>query len=254
MKKWLAVVFAAGLLLYPFAGIAQDYGPQTSQGQQVPPVAQVLVREGDFAIGLAAELNLGNPANEAEAEDMLVRAGVSPLNGWIPDYPMTPEIIGQVADSIAAAAGEGKLLMNAGDATTVLYSLASQMNLPAPAGPGAGAAPEVQSNPTVVNNYYYDEGPPIISYYPPPVDYVYLYDWVPYPVVWFGFRFPGFYICHNFTTRVIVHDGPFAGRRAIVSNRIIDPVTRTVTAIDPVVRTSTGWVRPMTALRSGNGQ
>jgi hypothetical protein len=254
MKKWLAIVLAAGLFLYPFAGFAQDYGPQTSQGQQVPPVAQALVREGDFAIRLAAELNLGNPANEAAAEDMLVQAGVSPLNGWISDYPMTPEIIGQVADSITAAAGEGKLSMNAGDATTVLYSLASQMNLPAPAGPGAVTAPEGQSDPTLVNSYYYDQGPPIISYYPPPADYVYLYDWVPYPVVWFGFWFRGFYICHNFTTSVIVRHGPFEGRRAIVSNRIIDPGRRTVTAVDPVVRTSTGWVRPMTALRSGNGQ
>ena len=99
-------MLAAGLLLYPFAGFAQDYGSQTSQTQQAPPVAQTLVREGDFAVKLAAELNLGNPPNEAAAEDMLARAGVSPLNGWISDYPMTPEIIGQLGDSITAAAGK----------------------------------------------------------------------------------------------------------------------------------------------------
>ncbi|MGE5174552.1 MAG: hypothetical protein ACM3MD_12070 [Betaproteobacteria bacterium] len=254
MKKWLSVVLTAGLLLYPFAGFAQDYGPQTSQRQQAPPVAQTLVREGDFAIKLAAELDLGNPANEAEAEDMLARAGVSPLNGWISDYPMTPEIIGQLGDSIAAAAGEGKLPMTAGEATKGLYSLASQMNLPTPAGPGPGTAPEGQSNPTVVNNYYYDQGPPIISYYPPPADYLYLYAWVPYPVFWWGFWWPGFFICHNFTTTVVVSNGVFVGRTAIVSNRFIDPVTRTVTRVDPVVRTSTGTVRPMTALRTGSGQ
>ena len=69
MKKWLSILTAASLLLYPFAGFSQDYRPQTSQRQQAPPVAQTLVREGDFAIKLAAELNLGNPPNEAAAED-----------------------------------------------------------------------------------------------------------------------------------------------------------------------------------------
>jgi hypothetical protein len=254
MNKWLSVMLAAALLLYPFAGIAQDYGPQTSQKQQAPPVAQTLVREGDFAIKLAAELDLGKPENEALAEDMLARAGVSPLNGWISDYPMTPEIVGQLGDSIAAAAGEGKLPMTAGEGTRGLYSLALRMNLPTPAGSGAGTMPEAPTNPTVVNNYYYDQGPPVVSYYPPPADYVYLYDWVPYPVFWFGFWFPGFYICHNFTTTVIVSNPVFVGRRAIVTNRIIDPVTRRVTVVDPVVRTSTGTVRPVTALRSGSGQ
>jgi len=254
MKKWLSIMMTASLLLYPFAGVAQDYGPQTSKKQQAPPVAQTLVREGDFAIKLAVELNLGNPANEAAAEDILARSGISPLNGWISDYPITPEIVGQIGYSIIAATDEGKLLMTPGEATEGLYSLASQMNLPTPAGQGSGTAPEGSSSPTVVNNYYYDEGPPIISYYPPPADYVYLYDWVPYPAFWFGFWFPGFFICHNFTHTVVVSNVGFVTRTAIVSNRIINPATRTVTAIDPVVRTSTGTVRPMTALRTGSGQ
>jgi hypothetical protein len=254
MKKWLSILLSAGLLLYPFAGFAQDYGPQTSQRQQAPPVAQTLIREGDFAIKLAAELDLGNPPNEAVAEDMLAKAGVSPLNGWISDYPMTPEIIGQLGDSIAAAASQGTLRMTAGEATKGLYSLTAQMNLPTPAGPSAGTAPEGQANPTVVNNYYYDQGPPVISYYPPPADYMYLYGWVPYPVFWFGFWFPGFFICHNFTTTVVVTNTAFVSRTAIVSNRVINPVTRTVTRVDPVVRTSTGTVQATTALRTGSGQ
>jgi hypothetical protein len=149
--------------------------------------------------------------------------------------------------------------MGAGEATKGLYSLASQMNLPTPAGQivgttPAGTAPEEGSNPTVVNNYYYDQGPPVISYYPPPADYVYLYDWVPYPAFWFGFWFPGFFICHNFTHTVVVFNTGFVFRTGIVSNRIINPATRTVTTIDPVVRTSSGTVRAMTALRTGSGQ
>ncbi len=253
MKKWLSILLAAGLLLYPFATFSVDYGSQTSQTQQAPPVAQTLVREGDFAIKLAAELKLGKPTNETEAEEFLAKAGISPLNGWISDYPMTPQIIGQVKDSIAKAAAESKVPMTAAEATKRLYFLTAQLNLATPAGPGT-TAPAAQANPKYVDQYYYDQGPPIVTYYPPPVYYAYLYDWVPFPVFWFGFWFPGFFICHNFTTTVIVTNTAFVTRTAIVSNRFINPVTRTVVVVDPVVRTSTGAIRPVTALRTGSGQ
>ncbi len=260
MKKWLSILTAASLLLYPFATFGADYGSQTSQTQQAPPVAQTLVREGDFAIELAAELDLGKPENEAVAEDMLARAGVAPANGWISDYPVTPEIIAQLRDSITKAADSGKLQMTSREATNGLYSLAGRYSLPVPAGPGnSGTSPAAPTNPTVVNNYYYDEGPPVVTYYPPPPDYVYLYDWVPFPVVWFGFWFPGFFICHHFTTVAVVRTpfvtGPaFVNRRAIVSNVVIDRATGAAAVVDPVVRTSGGTVRPMTALRTEHGR
>lgn len=259
MKKWLSIISAAGLLLNPLATFGTDYGSQASQTQQAPPVAQTLVREGDFAVKLAAELDLGKPENEAVAEEMLAKAGVVPVNGWISDYPVTPEIIAQLKDSITKAADDGKLPMSSGEATKGLYYLTKQLNLPVPAGPGSsGTSPSAETNPTVVNNYYYNEGPPIVTYYPPPADYLYLYDWVPFPVFWFGFWFPGFFICHNFTTVVVtpfvVTNPVFVTRRAIVSNVIINPVTRTVAVIDPVVRTSRGAVQPITALRTGDGR
>lgn len=264
MKRWLSLLTAAGLLLYPFAAFALDYGSQPSQTQEVPPVAQTLVREGDFAIRLVAELDLGNPTDEASAEDVLATAGVVPANGWISDYPMTPDIVGQLQESIARAGAEGKLPMTAEEATRRLYTLTSQMDLPAPAGSGtmpadAQKAPADRTSPTVVNNYYYDQGPPIITYYPPPADYLYLYAWVPFPTFWFGFWFPGFFICHNFTTVVVtrpvfVNQGFIAQRRAVVSNRFIDPVTRRVAVVDPVTRTSGGGVRPRTVLRTESGR
>ena len=266
MRQWLSILLtAACLLFYPFAAFAADYGSQSSQTQQVPPVAQPLVREGDFAIKLAAELDLGNPADEASAEDLLTKAGVVPANGWLSDYPVTPEIIGQLQGSIAKAAAEGGLPMNTDEATRGLYTVASQMNLPVPAGPST-SEPEsqqpsaVQSNPTVINNYYNDQGPPIITYYPPPYYDAYLYDWVPYPAFWFGFWFPGFYICHSFTTVVVIQDHDFDrgrdfdhGRRGIVSNRVIDPITRRVAVVDPVTKTSSGAVRPVSMLRTEQG-
>jgi hypothetical protein len=265
MKKVLSYALAAGLLLNPFAAFAADYGSQLPQTNQAPPVAQPLVREGDFAIKLAAKLDLGLPTNEAVAEEMLAKVGVVPVNGWLSDYPVTPEIVGQLQDAIAKASADGKIPMTTSEATRGLYSLTAEMNLPTPAGAGGAPAegpagstspPEPSTSPAVINNYYYDEGPPVITYYPPPYDYYYLYAWVPYPVFWFGFWFPGFYICHNFTTVAVTH--PFGpgdvGRRHIVTNRVIDPVTRRVAVVEPMTRTSAGAVRPVTILRTGSGR
>ncbi len=270
MKKALSYMLAAGLLLNPFAAFAADYGSQPPQTKQTPPVAQPLVREGDFAIRLAAKLNLGTPTDEAVAEEMLAKVGVVPVNGWLSDYPVTPEIVGQLQDATAKAAAEGKLQMSANEATQGISSLAAEMNLPTPAGPGSASAegpagsalPESSTNPAVINNYYYDQGPPVITYYPPPYDYAYLYAWVPYPVFWWGFWFPGFYICHDFTTVVVSHPYPYygypyhgqVGRRNIVTNRVIDPVTRQVAVVDPTTRTSAGAVRSVTTLRTGSGR
>jgi hypothetical protein len=261
MKKWLTILIAAAaLFLYPFAAGAADYGSQPSQDQKAPPVAQTLVREGDFAIKLAAELDLGKPSDEATAEDMLTAAGVVPVNGWLSDYPMTPEIIGQLRDAVSKTAAEGKLKMNNEEAVKGLYYLTAQMNLPTPAGAatgaeaqqgeGSGQAPAAPSNPSVVNNYYYDQGPPVVTYYPPPYDYGYMYSWVPYPVWWFGFWFPGFFICNDFTTVIV---SPVFFDRRIISNHVIDPVTRRVAIVDPVSR-SGGSIRSTTVLRTAGGR
>jgi len=59
MKTSLTILAAASLFLFPFATFAADNGPQEAQTYEVPPVAQPLVREGDFAIKLAALYGLG---------------------------------------------------------------------------------------------------------------------------------------------------------------------------------------------------
>jgi len=208
------------------------------------------VREGDFAIKLAALYGLGAPANETEAEDLLSSAGVIPLNGWISDYPVTPEILGQLQEAAARAASEGRLPMAADKATQLLYDLASQMNLPVPAGPEStvAAAQTAPAQPDIYN-YYTGYGPPIITYYPPPPAYFYLYAWVPYPVWWYGYWYSGFYICNNFSTTVVVNS-----RTAYVRNRFVDPATRRVVRVEPVTRTGRDTVRHGTVLRTSDGR
>src|SRR5208337_4660466 len=64
--------------------------------------------------------------------------------------------------------------------------------------------PEVSEyeEPSVVEvpeeEYSEDYGPPIVTYYPPPWNYAYLYDWVPWPFWWGGFGFGGFFILGDF--------------------------------------------------------
>ncbi len=223
MSKMLSLVLAVCLLASPFATYAVDYGSQPPQKQQSPPVAQPLVREGDFAMKLAAELDLGNPSDEASAEQMLAEAGVAPANGWISDYPVTPAIIAQLNDSLMFSASKGKLSVSYEDAQQSVVDLAQQMNLPLPTRGSEGATTPASTS--AVNDYYASEGPPVITYYAPPEDYAYMYDWVPFPAFWFGITFPGFFIRHHFRTTVVV--SPFFGfhhlhGRAIVTNRFFD--------------------------------
>jgi hypothetical protein len=207
-------------------------------GTQLPPIAQTLIPEGDFAIKLAEALKVGRPQNEAEAESILASAGISPKNGWIADYPVTPDIIGELQNAIGVAADSGKLPVNKDAALKALEDLAARQGLPVAADTEsqvteAGPPPNDvgYSNPDVINDYYDDQGPPVVTYYPPPPDYGYLYSWVPYPFRCSGFRFGGFYILNDFHRSAFVN-----GRRVTVSNHFVDSKTRRVFSIDPRTR------------------
>jgi len=205
---------------------------------KAPPISQTLIREGDFAINLAESLRLGRAGNEVEAESLLASVGISPKNGWIADYPVTPDIVGELQNSIGAAADSGRLSMNKDAAIKALLDLNVQQGLPVSVGSesqGTEAEPAQSygeySNPEVINNYYYEQGPPVVTYYPPPPDYGYLYSWVPYPFSCSGFWFPGFFVLNDFHRFVHVH-----GRREIISNHVLDPKTRRVFSVDPRTR------------------
>lgn len=210
---------------------------------QTPPVAAPLVREGAFAMKLAEALNVGNPSSEAEAESMLGAVGIAPRNGWMADYPVTPDIIGELRDSVGYAAQAKTISMDKDAALSTLDSVQTTVSLsvkPAPAGPPSGLAPETppgetgaQNYPdqTVVNNYYYDEGPPVVTYYAPPPDYYYLYAWVPYPFWWGEFWFGGFFILNDFHRHFRDHDRGF-----FVSNHFNDIRSHHVFRVDPTHR------------------
>ena len=206
---------------------------------QAPPVSSPLVREGSFAMKLAVALNLGQPSSEAEAESMLGEVGIAPRNGWIADYPVTPDIVGELRDAVGYSAQANMISMDRDTALVTLESVQTSQGLvmtPGPAGPegmseGAQAAEGAYPDQTAINNYYYGQGPPVVTYYSPPPDYYSLYAWVPYPFWWGGFWFGGFFILHDFHKHF--REG---GHVYVVSNHFNDVNAHRVFRIDPVKR------------------
>ncbi len=229
------------MLMVPMA----VYSQPREAGAQTPPIAQTLIREGDFAMKLADKLTRGTPQSEAQAESMLASSGIAPRNGWIADYPVTPDIIGELQIAISGAVDSGKLAMNKDEAMKAFQDLIAQQGLPVraeresqyPGGqqPYAGEAPPQNYpeyyEPSVIDDYYYDQGPPVVTYYPPPPDYGYLYSWVPYPFWCTGFWFPGFFVLHDFHRGIF-----FNGHSRFVSNHFWDSRTRQFGTIDPARR------------------
>jgi hypothetical protein len=217
---------------------------------QPPPVSAPLVREGNFALQLAQALNLGQPASEAEAENMLGAVGIAPRNGWIADYPVTPDIIGELRDSVGYAAQAKTISMDQNSALNALATVeqgASVTLTPAPAGPPPANAATVGApqsaeegapaypDPTAVGDYYSQQGPPVLTYYAPPPDYYYLYTWVPYPFWWSSFWFGGYFILNDFHRFYRDHD--YRGvHNHFVSNHFNDVNAHHVFRIDPVSR------------------
>jgi hypothetical protein len=234
MNKLSALTMALALLLMS-SPAAYPQAMQTTTTP--PPVASTLVREGDFATRLVSALEIGTAENEIEAETLLALIGIAPKNGWISDYPITPDILGELQGAVTAAADSKRLSMGKDEALEVLDSVSADLGLyvlsytsgeyaetPAPAS-------AQYTEPTVINNYYYREGPPVVTYYAPPPDYLYLYAWVPYPFWYSRFFFSGFFILHDFHKVSIINK-----RVLVVSNHVFHRDHRRFYKIDPVKR------------------
>ena len=225
------LLFIVGLLF--IVAPAAVYAEQPSP----PPIAPPLVREGDFAAKLALALGVAATEDEIEAESQLGALGIAPRNGWIADYPITPDIIGELQLTVSDAVTSGKLSMSSDEASKRLFDVTVELGLAVKPYAQTEISPAEQSGSdnypsnTEINNYYYSSGPPVVTYYAPPQDYYYLYAWVPSPFWWFGFWFPGFYVLNDFHKVVVVNH-----RTVFVSNHFRDITHQRVYRIDPVHR------------------
>ncbi len=257
MKRVLVILVAAGLVLAPGSA---SVTAQSSTSRR-PPSEQPLVSEGEFAVELATALNLTSSHDEAAAENSLAAINIAPRNGWISDYPMTPDIIAEVRESTSRSASSGSLSSSEADAARTVDSVSVAMNLPVKvAGEKytgesnsrssseyqSSSSPEYQAisagpppegseyeTPADVEQYYEENGPPIVSYYPPPWDYGYLYAWVPWPFWWGGFGFGGYYMLNDFDRHGHHGHGHDHGHR--FTNHITN-ANGTVSRVNPVTR------------------
>ncbi|HYA15423.1 MAG TPA: DUF4124 domain-containing protein [Syntrophales bacterium] len=219
--------------------LKEDKKPATinKQSEGPPSIGQQLVREGTFAVKLVFALGIGMNEDEIEAESRLGEVGITPRNGWIADYPVTPDILGELQKAVSDAADAGKLSMNRDESLKRFNEVISDASLPVtPHAEGQSYGTETPGaenypDPSEINNYYKDEGPPVVTYYVPPPDYYYLYAWVPYPFWCSGFWFPGFFVLHDFHRTIGVH-----GRVEFVSNHFNDINRHRVFRIDPLSR------------------
>jgi hypothetical protein len=235
--KTLSVTLAISMALVLMSAFASA---QTGQPPTSPPLSQPLVREGDFAMTLADSLKLGPAADETEAESALSTAGIAPRNGWIADYPVTPDIIGELQAAVSEAADSGRLAMGKDEAFAALQDIVNQYNLNVrtdTSGRDAGDTSGTEyPDSEAVNSYYSDEGPPVVTYYAPPPDYAYLYTWVPYPFWWWNSWFPGFFVLVDFDVSVHHHGHDHGREYGHVSNHFRDRRTGRMSRIDPTNR------------------
>ncbi len=199
------------------------------------PISQPLVREGTFATALAGAFKLGAVTDEPQAESLLSSAGITPNNGWIADYPVTPDIVGELEDSVAQASDSGGVKMSKDAALSAFQSVLDKY--------GLAVTEDIQTEPADVssapacsagedvNNYYNEEGPPVVTYCAPPASYDYLYSWVPYPFWWSDFWFPGFFVLVDFDRVVVVHH-----HRHHFSNHFFDAETGRMERVDAANR------------------
>ena len=160
------------------------YSQPDRSRQEPPPTEQRLVREGYFAMRLAEALKIGEAKSEAEAESMLALVGIVPKKGWIADYPLTPDVIGELQNAIGEAANSGKIAMNRDEAMKVFQDLIMDIqSQSAQVEPYAGGQPYPEP-------YSYPRFYAYPYYYPFSFSFSYPY---PYYRGYYGFPRPFYY-------------------------------------------------------------
>ncbi len=161
MKSLVVVAtIIIALVMMPAMAVAQSAQTATA----TPPLSQPLVREGTFATKLANALKVGPATNEAEAESSLSAVGIAPKNGWIADYPVTPDIAGELQASIGDAAAAGKIPETKDSAVKAFEDVMAAYNMSLTAGisnPTANiASPADYPDAEAMNDTITTRGPP----------------------------------------------------------------------------------------------
>jgi hypothetical protein len=218
------------LSVLPTAALSQTVADKSVP----PPISQPMASEGMLAVSLATALGVDSTGDEISAESRLGDLGIAPVNGWIADYPVTPDIVAEVRQALVQAVDEGNLAIGTDEALKRYSDTIAGLGLTVRPYSGSEAPAskpvscDTYPNPAVVSSTYSAEGPPVVTYYCPPPDYYSLYAWVPYPFWWSDFWFPGFFILRDFHRHVHAHN-----RFVFVTNHFNDVRRNRMFRIDP---------------------
>jgi hypothetical protein len=124
----------------------------------LPPVEQALVPEGAFAIQLAEALKPGSAPDEAKAEELLSRLGIEPKNGWITEYPVTPNVLGDIEKGVSAASDQGKIALTKDQALKLVGEVKAKLGLAVNPGPNAPAGAIKSPGNTTIYSYTDKQG------------------------------------------------------------------------------------------------
>jgi len=130
----------------------------TRTGINLPSVEQTLVPESVFAMQLAGALQLGPVTGEAKAEELLSSLGIEPKNGWIAEYPVTPEVLGDVEHGIAVASDQKKITLTKDQALKVFVDVKASLGFDVKPGPSPPAGLIKKSGTTTIYNYTDNKG------------------------------------------------------------------------------------------------
>ena len=125
----------------------------TQTGINPPSIEQTLVPESVFAMQLAEALKLGPVADEAKAEALLSGLGIEPKNGWIAEYPVTPEVLGDIETGIAMASDQGKIALTKDQALKLFNDVKIRLGFDVKPGPNPPAGLIKKPGKTTVYSY-----------------------------------------------------------------------------------------------------
>ena len=220
------------LMLLFIPAVVEAYQSNT---RTLPSINAPLVREGTYAVSLARALRIVTTTDEINAESRLGELGITPKNGWMADYPVTPDILLELKHSLIETANAGRLIMGREEALRYWADVNRALGLPINPEDEEVSSHEgramVHPDETEIDDYYRREGPPVVSYYAPPSDFLYLYAWIPSPFWWAGFWFSGYYILHDFHHTIYIHKRPFH-----VTNHLRDHRQKGFHRVDPEER------------------
>jgi len=123
-----------------------------------PSVEQTLVPESVLAMQLAEALELGPISDEAKAEELLSGLGIEPKNGWIAEYPVTPEVLGGIEKGIVMASEQGKIALTKDQALQIFGDVKARLGFDVKPGPNPPAGLIKKPGNTTIYSYTDDKG------------------------------------------------------------------------------------------------